>query len=89
VESEVKRTAPNMDEIITKAKSDGKPKHFHVQFNIDLRTNCEAVKILSKEKTIKFSDVKAGEVTTHGNGKLVLAPGAVAQKTREVSRNVL
>ena len=51
---------------------------FHVQFNIDARTNCEAIEILSKDKTIKLKDVKSGEVTEHTYDKLVLAPGAVA-----------
>ena len=43
-----------------------------------MRTNCEAIEILPKEKTIKLRDVKTGEVTTHAYDKLVLAPGAVA-----------
>jgi NADPH-dependent 2,4-dienoyl-CoA reductase/sulfur reductase-like enzyme/rhodanese-related sulfurtransferase len=51
---------------------------FHVHFNVDVRTNCEAIDILPKEKMIKLRDVKTGEVTTHGYDKLVLAPGAVA-----------
>jgi NADPH-dependent 2,4-dienoyl-CoA reductase/sulfur reductase-like enzyme/rhodanese-related sulfurtransferase len=51
---------------------------FRVQFNIEVRTNCEAVEISPKEKTIKLRDVKTGEVTTTGYDKLVLAPGAAA-----------
>jgi NADPH-dependent 2,4-dienoyl-CoA reductase/sulfur reductase-like enzyme/rhodanese-related sulfurtransferase len=51
---------------------------FRIQFNIDVRTNCEAVEISSKEKTIKLRDVKTGEITAHDYDKLVLAPGAVA-----------
>lgn len=51
---------------------------FKMMFNIEVRTNCEAVEILSKEKSIKLRDVKTGEVTTEVYDKLVLAPGAVA-----------
>jgi NADPH-dependent 2,4-dienoyl-CoA reductase/sulfur reductase-like enzyme/rhodanese-related sulfurtransferase len=51
---------------------------FRVQFNIEVRTNCEAIEILPKEKTIKLRDVKTGEVTNQAYDKLVLAPGAVA-----------
>jgi NADPH-dependent 2,4-dienoyl-CoA reductase/sulfur reductase-like enzyme/rhodanese-related sulfurtransferase len=51
---------------------------FRVQFNIEVRTNCEAVEISAKEKTIKLRDAKTGEVTTTGYDKLVLAPGAAA-----------
>jgi NADPH-dependent 2,4-dienoyl-CoA reductase/sulfur reductase-like enzyme/rhodanese-related sulfurtransferase len=51
---------------------------FRVQFNIEVRTNCEALEISAKEKTIRLKDVKTGEVTTQAYDKLVLAPGAVA-----------
>lgn len=51
---------------------------FRGLFNIDVRTNCEAVEILPKEKTVKLRDVKTGEVTSQVYDKLVLAPGAVA-----------
>ncbi|MCX6244156.1 MAG: FAD-dependent oxidoreductase [Bacteroidetes bacterium] len=51
---------------------------FRAQFNIDVRTNCEAVAISPKEKTIQLRDVKTGEVTTQTYDKLVLAPGAAA-----------
>ena len=51
---------------------------FRGMFNIDVRTNCEAIEILPKEKTVKLRDVKTGEVTTQPYDKLVLAPGAVA-----------
>jgi NADPH-dependent 2,4-dienoyl-CoA reductase/sulfur reductase-like enzyme/rhodanese-related sulfurtransferase len=51
---------------------------FRVQFNIDVRTNCEATEILPEEKIVKLKDVKSGEVTEHAYDKLVLAPGAVA-----------
>ena len=51
---------------------------FRTQFNIDVRTNCEAVDISAKEKTIQLKDVKTGEVTTEQYDKLVLSPGAKA-----------
>lgn len=51
---------------------------FRGMFNIEVRTNCEAVEILAKEKTVKLRDVKTGEVTTQAYDKLLLAPGAVA-----------
>jgi len=51
---------------------------FRSMFNIDVRTSCEAIEILAKEKTVKLRDVKTGEVTSEDYDKLVLAPGAVA-----------
>ena len=51
---------------------------FRGMFNIDVRTSCEAIEILAKEKTVKLRDVKTGEVTSEDYDKLVLAPGAVA-----------
>lgn len=51
---------------------------FRVQFNMEVRTNCEAVEILPKKKTVKLRDVKTGEVTTHAYDKLVLSPGAAS-----------
>ncbi|MEQ1588123.1 MAG: FAD-dependent oxidoreductase, partial [Cyclobacteriaceae bacterium] len=51
---------------------------FREQFNIEVRTNCEAIEILPKEKKIKLRDVKTGEVTAHPYDKLVLSPGAVS-----------
>lgn len=51
---------------------------FKAMFNIDVRTNCEAIEILPKEKSVKLRDVKTNEVTKHTYDKLVLAPGAVA-----------
>jgi len=53
-------------------------KLFREQFNIDVRTNCEAVDISPKEKTINLKDVKTGKITTEKYGKLVLSPGAVS-----------
>ncbi len=51
---------------------------FRGMFNIEVRTNCEAVEILSKEKTVKLRDVKTGAISSEPYDKLVLAPGAVA-----------
>jgi NADPH-dependent 2,4-dienoyl-CoA reductase/sulfur reductase-like enzyme/rhodanese-related sulfurtransferase len=49
---------------------------FRQHFNIDVRTNCEAVAISAKKKTIHLRNVKTGEVTTESYDKLVLSPGA-------------
>jgi len=51
---------------------------FREQFAIDVRTNCEAIEISPKEKTVKLRDVTTGEVTTHSYDKLVLSPGGVS-----------
>ena len=47
-------------------------------FNIEVRTKCEAIEILPKEKNVKLKDLETGEVTTHSYDKLVLSPGAVS-----------
>jgi NADPH-dependent 2,4-dienoyl-CoA reductase/sulfur reductase-like enzyme/rhodanese-related sulfurtransferase len=49
---------------------------FKQAFNIDVRTNCEAVSISPKLKIIELRDVKTGEVTAETYDKLVLSPGA-------------
>lgn len=51
---------------------------FRGMFNIEVRTLCEAIEILAKEKTVKLRNVKTGEVSEEKYDKLVLAPGAVA-----------
>ena len=51
---------------------------FREQFNIDVRTNCEAIEILPESKKIKLRDVRTGVVTTQTYDKLVLSPGAVS-----------
>jgi NADPH-dependent 2,4-dienoyl-CoA reductase/sulfur reductase-like enzyme/rhodanese-related sulfurtransferase len=51
---------------------------FRGVFAIEVRTLCEAIEILPKEKTIKLRDVKTGDVITEPYDKLVLAPGAAA-----------
>jgi NADPH-dependent 2,4-dienoyl-CoA reductase/sulfur reductase-like enzyme/rhodanese-related sulfurtransferase len=49
---------------------------FRERFAIDVRTGCEAVDILPKEKKVKLRDVKTGEVREEAYDKLVLSPGA-------------
>ena len=51
-------------------------KVFREQFAIDVRTRCEAVKILPKEKTIDLKNIATGKVATESYDKLVLSPGA-------------
>ncbi len=51
-------------------------KLFREQFSIDVRTNCEAVSISAKDKTVQLRNVLTGEVTTEPYDKLVLSPGA-------------
>ena len=51
---------------------------FRFMFNIDVRTNCEAVRILPDTKTIELRDVLTGEVTRESYDKLVLSPGALS-----------
>jgi len=49
---------------------------FRNNFNIDVRTNCEAISISPKKKTVELRNVTTGEVTTESYDKLVLSPGA-------------
>ncbi|TWU30803.1 FAD-dependent oxidoreductase [Novipirellula artificiosorum] len=49
---------------------------FREQFAIDVRTNCEAVSISAKDKTVQLRNVLTGETTTESYDKLVLSPGA-------------
>ena len=49
---------------------------FRAQFAIDARTNCEAISISPKKKTVDLRNVATGEVTTESYDKLVLSPGA-------------
>lgn len=51
---------------------------FRVQFNITVKTFCEAIEISPGDKTVKLRDVKTGEESVHDYDKLLLAPGAVA-----------
>jgi len=49
---------------------------FRKNFAVDVRTNCEAIGISPKKKTIDLRNGKTGEVTTEAYDKLVLSPGA-------------
>jgi NADPH-dependent 2,4-dienoyl-CoA reductase/sulfur reductase-like enzyme/rhodanese-related sulfurtransferase len=49
---------------------------FRVMFAVDVRTNCEAISISPKKKTVDLRNVQTGEVTTESYDKLVLSPGA-------------
>ena len=51
---------------------------FRVMFTVDVRTNCEAVSISPKNKTVDLRNVETGEVTTESYDKLVLSPGAAS-----------
>ena len=51
---------------------------FRVMFAVDARTNCEAVGISPKEKTVTLHGVESGEVSTESYDKLVLSPGAAS-----------
>lgn len=51
---------------------------FRALFEIDARTNCEAIAVDAKSKTVQLRNVASGEVTTESYDKLVLAPGAVS-----------
>jgi NADPH-dependent 2,4-dienoyl-CoA reductase/sulfur reductase-like enzyme/rhodanese-related sulfurtransferase len=51
---------------------------FRSQFAIDVRTNCEAIEISPKKKTVKLRDIATGDVTTDSYDKLVLSPGAAS-----------
>ena len=49
---------------------------FRAVFAIDVRTNCEAISISPKTKTVDLRDAATGNVTTEPYDKLVLSPGA-------------
>jgi NADPH-dependent 2,4-dienoyl-CoA reductase/sulfur reductase-like enzyme/rhodanese-related sulfurtransferase len=51
---------------------------FRGVFAIDVRTNCEAVSIDRKKKTVGLKNVETGKVTTESYDKLVLSPGAAS-----------
>ena len=48
---------------------------FRKAFAIDARTNCEAIAISPKKKTVDLRNVTTGELTTESYDKLVLSPG--------------
>ncbi|MGE5360988.1 MAG: FAD-dependent oxidoreductase [Bacteroidales bacterium] len=49
---------------------------FRANFGFEVRTNCEAIAISPKKKTVDLRDVATGAVTTESYDKLVLSPGA-------------
>lgn len=51
---------------------------FRGMFMVDARTNCEAVAVNAKKKTVDLRNTKTGEVTTESYDKLVLSPGAAS-----------
>ena len=51
---------------------------FRTVFGIKVRTNCEAVGISPKEKTITLRDLESGKESTESYDKLVLSPGAAS-----------
>ncbi|MBK9062919.1 MAG: FAD-dependent oxidoreductase [Acidobacteria bacterium] len=51
-------------------------QYFKANLGIDVRTNCEAVSIDPKKKTVDLRDVKTGKVTAEPYDELVLSPGA-------------
>ena len=51
---------------------------FRVMFAVDVRTNCEAISISPKNKTLDLRNVETGDVTTESYDKLVLSPGAAS-----------
>ncbi len=51
---------------------------FRERFAIDVRTRCEAMAILPKEKKVELRDLQTGTVTRHAYDKLVLSPGAIS-----------
>jgi NADPH-dependent 2,4-dienoyl-CoA reductase/sulfur reductase-like enzyme/rhodanese-related sulfurtransferase len=56
----------------------GTEQMFRAMFAIDARTNCEAIAIDRKQKTVNLRNVKTGEVTSESYDKLVLSPGAAS-----------
>jgi NADPH-dependent 2,4-dienoyl-CoA reductase/sulfur reductase-like enzyme/rhodanese-related sulfurtransferase len=49
---------------------------FRSYYNIDARTNCEAVAISPDAKTVELRDIKTGDTKVESYDKLVLSPGA-------------
>jgi NADPH-dependent 2,4-dienoyl-CoA reductase/sulfur reductase-like enzyme/rhodanese-related sulfurtransferase len=49
---------------------------FRAVFAVDCRTNCEAIGIAVKDKTVQLKHHATGEVSTERYDKLVLSPGA-------------
>jgi NADPH-dependent 2,4-dienoyl-CoA reductase/sulfur reductase-like enzyme/rhodanese-related sulfurtransferase len=51
---------------------------FRDLFAIDVRTRCEVIEILPKQKIVKLRDVETGEIKSESYDKLVLSPGAAS-----------
>ena len=51
---------------------------FRDMFAIDVRTNCEAISISAKNKTVDLRNVLTGDISTETYDKLVLSPGAAS-----------
>jgi NADPH-dependent 2,4-dienoyl-CoA reductase/sulfur reductase-like enzyme len=49
-------------------------KLFREQFRMDVRTNCEAIAISPRNKTVDLKNVETGAVTSESYDKLVLSP---------------
>lgn len=49
---------------------------FRTNFAIDVRTQCEAISISPRDKTVALRDVKTGAIVHESYDKLVLSPGA-------------
>jgi len=49
---------------------------FIKQFNVDARTNCEAINVLADEKKVVLKNVLTGEESTESYDYLLLSPGA-------------
>ena len=49
---------------------------FRAMFAVEVRTQCEAIAISPKKKTVDLRNVMTGAVTTESYDKLVLSPGA-------------
>jgi NADPH-dependent 2,4-dienoyl-CoA reductase/sulfur reductase-like enzyme/rhodanese-related sulfurtransferase len=54
----------------------GSEQMFRSVFAIDVRTNCEAISVSPKNKTVDLRNVETGVVTSESYDKLVLSPGA-------------
>lgn len=52
------------------------PESFRARFNIDVRVNSEAVKIVPETKTVTVKNLKIGESYTESYDNLILSPGA-------------
>ena len=51
---------------------------FRQVFNVEVRTNCEAIRVSLDNKTIELRNVETGEVSSESYDKLVLSPGAAS-----------